>query len=869
MMKQFLAIKKERPDCILFFRMGDFYEMFGDDAVVASKTLNIALTTRDKGSANPIPMCGVPYHSINTYLPRMIKEGHKVAICEQVENPKKAVGIVKRAVVRVVTSGAVTEDSMLEEGSHNFLCAVAVSKKGFGLSSADLSTGLLRVCEFIGPTAMDELAGELSRLEPKQLLVPVGIEEIHATLARTLLIDYAKITEHVEPWTFASGSAETTMLDHFKVASLDGFGLEGMELAVRSAGAVMSYLKDTQQGDPAQIRKVTLHNPTEYMPIDPATQRNLELTKTLIDGSRKGSLLGLMDQTVTAMGARRMKETIVRPLTDVAKIGERLETVREFYNATEICEKIRETLAGVGDMERIAARILSPAPSPRDLRSLCNAISSFPDLFAILEGMESSVAKKWYDGWDGMDDLHRFIDESVSDDPPLLARDGGAVRVGFNEELDELRSIKSDSRKAILALEERERHASGIPTLKIKFNKVYGYFMEVSRRQSENVPEAWLRKQSLVNTERFISPMLKELEEKILTAEEKAVELELELYESITERVAVEIPRAQYMGRLIGSVDCFAALAALARSHGYCEPEINDGPEIRITGGRHPIIERSDLSERFVPNDTLIDNEKRRISILTGPNMAGKSTYMRQVALITLMAQTGSFVPADSATIGVCDRLFTRVGAQDHLQKGQSTFMVEMNETSMILNNITRKSLVILDEIGRGTSTFDGISIAWAVAEFIGGVGARTLFATHYHELTELSDSLDGVVNLSVAVKEWNDEIVFLRKIVEGGADKSYGIQVARLAGLPDGVIERAGEILTQLEANELDATGHPKLKAVGSGSNADPDGSAATQITLFAPYPSEVEDIIRQLKIEDTTPLAALNLLMKLKGKV
>ncbi|MGK7346399.1 MAG: DNA mismatch repair protein MutS [Candidatus Nitrospinota bacterium M3_3B_026] len=863
MMRQYWEIKKEHPDAVLFFRMGDFYEMFGEDAVAASKAMNIALTTRDKGSENAVPMCGVPYHALGSYLPKMIEKGHKVAICEQTEDPAKAKGLVRREVVRVITPGSILEPSMLDERSHNFLAAVAASRRGFGLAAADLSTGLLRVCEFAGDAALSELSDELDRTGPKQVLVPAGLEERHPPLAKALAGSYGKALEAVEPWMFGVQTAEKTLLDQFGVVGLDGFGLDGMELSISAAGAAVAYLRDTQKGALAHIRKVVVHNPSENMMLDTATRRNLELTCAILDGARKGSLLDIMDETAAPMGARTLKEWILRPLVHVERIRERLETVRFFYENPRLAEAAVEAMGGMGDLERTASRVSLPSCSPRDLYAMGAALKRLPALGMELKDVETSIGRAWRALWDDMGDVAELLERAIAESPPAFARDGGAIREGYSEQLDDLRAVKTDSRRAILRLEEEERARSGVPNLKIKYNKVYGYFMEVSRRHSENTPEDWMRKQSLVNSERFVSPKLKELEEKIQTAEERALEIELQLFESVKQKAAAEGERAAMMAAVVGEADALLSLARLARRRGYVEPEVDDGGVIEIKGGRHPVIEAASLEERFVPNDALLDRQERLVSIITGPNMAGKSTYIRQVALITLMAQIGSYVPADSARIGVLDRIFTRVGAQDHLQKGQSTFMVEMNETAMILNHATPRSLIILDEIGRGTSTFDGISIAWAVAEYIHKIGARTLFATHYHELTELAESLPGVVNLSVAVKEWNEEIIFLRKIVEGGADKSYGIQVARLAGLPPEVISRAGDIMSQLEANEFDSSGHPKLKAMSAESAGD------FQVDLFSPRVSEVEEELKKIDVDNLTPLEALNELAKLRRRV
>ncbi|MBI5816747.1 MAG: DNA mismatch repair protein MutS [Nitrospinae bacterium] len=861
MMRQYMAMKKEHPDAILFFRMGDFYEMFGEDAVVASKAMNIALTSRDKGAENQTPMCGVPFHAVETYLARMIKQGFKVAICEQMEDPKLAKGIVKREVIRVVTPGAVVEPSMLDDRSHNFLAAVAPSKRGFGLAAADLSTGLLRVCEFAGEAALADFLNELDRIEPRQIIVPDNLDEAHPPLFKALSA-YGKTLDKVDGWIFGYETARQSLLEQLKVLSLDGFGLEGMDLAIMAGGAAAHYLRDTQKGAVKSINRVVIHNPTGLMTLDPATRRNLELTKNLMDGGRSGSLLGLLDDTMTPMGGRILKEWILKPLLSVEAIRERHATVRRFFSDTALADSARFALSGMGDLERTAGRVALPICSPRDLLALGQSLAKLPALREAVWRVDTAIGDAWRALWDDVADLRDLLERAMSPDAPAAARDGGFIKHGYNERLDDLKSIQTDSRRTLLKLEEEEKARSGIANVKIKYNKVFGYFIEAPRRLADNVPSDWMRKQSVSNAERFISPKLKELEDAILNAEERALSLELELFEDLKARTVEQIHRAQTMAAVAGEVDTLAALGHVARRNGYTEPEVDDADIIEIKDGRHPILERAGLDERFVPNDALLDRGDNRLSIITGPNMAGKSTFIRQAALICLMGQMGSFVPAASAKIGVCDRIFTRVGAQDHLQRGQSTFMVEMNETAMILNGATARSLIVLDEIGRGTSTFDGISIAWAVAEYIHNVGARTLFATHYHELSELADSLSGVRNLSVAVREWNDEIIFLRKIIEGGADKSYGIQVARLAGLPKEVIQRAGEILTQLEANEIDASGHPKLKA------KEAEGGPLYQLSMFAPAASEVEEELKKLDVNAMTPIEALTKLAELKKK-
>ncbi|VAX16820.1 DNA mismatch repair protein MutS, partial [hydrothermal vent metagenome] len=603
MMKQYLAMKKENPDAILFFRMGDFYEMFGEDAVTASKALNIALTTRDKNSDNPMPMCGVPYHALNTYLPKMIRNGFKVAICEQVEDPKLAKGIVRREVSKVVTPGAVMDPSMLEERSHNFLVAVAPGKRGFGLCATDLSTGLLRVCEFVGDNSLSELLDEMDRVDPKQVLIPDQLEETHPPLLKNLSTSYGKILDKMEGWVFGIDTAKETLLAQFNVASLDGFGLEGMTLSISAAGAVIGYLRDTQKGALDQINRIAIHNPTEHMMLDLATRRNLELTRNLMDNTRRGSLLELLDETSTPMGARQLKDWLLRPLTKVEKINERLETVRLFVNDSYINPGVMDALSGMGDLERVASRVAQPNPSPRDLLLFGQSLRKLPALREALEKVNTTFGKMWRSLWDDMADTAQLLSCAISDEPPIFARDGGAIRHGYSEALDDLRTIKSDSRKLIVQLENDEKERTGISALRIKYNKVYGYFIEVSRRQAETVPDDWMRKQSLVNTERFISPKLKELEEKILTAEEKAIELELRLFESVKREAAKAVEQAQTMASIIGEVDTLSSLGHLAKIKNYAAPEVNDGGELIIKGGRHPIIEQANLGERFTPND--------------------------------------------------------------------------------------------------------------------------------------------------------------------------------------------------------------------------------------------------------------------------
>ena len=835
-MKQYQNIKGDYPDSILFFRIGDFYEMFFDDAITASKALNITLTSRDKNKENPVPMCGVPHHAVDIYIGRLIKKGFKVAVCEQMEDPKTVKGVVKREVIRVITPGTVLNPNLLGEKDNNFFVSLYPDQNGYGIAVIDISTGDFRVAEFTDSSGnshedlLKRIKNEFLKLEPKEILVPKSFLNNSDSKLQTLNSELSAAVNSCEEWVYDYDYAYKTLLEQFKTVSLDGFGCENMPLAISAAGAAIYYFKATQKSPLTHLYRISLLKSDDFMNLDFSTQRNLELTRRSYDGSKEGSLLGLLDLTVTSMGGRRLKDWLLKPLLNADKIKTRHETVGKLKDSHRTREEIRDNLSKILDMERLTARITLSAANARDLIALKNSIAPIKTIKELIEKIPSEIFKGMISEWDDLTDIEKLIDISIKDEPPLSLKDGGLIKDGYSKELDDLRSISRDGKEWIVQMEGREREKTGIANLKVSYNKVFGYFIEITKKHLSKVPEGYIRKQTVATGERYISQELKEYEDKILGAEEKIKNIEYQIFEEIRKRVAEEGKRILKMAGIISEIDVLSTLSEVASRYDYTCPDINEGDTIEIIDGRHPILEKIIEGERFVPNDTCLDSHNNQIMIITGPNMAGKSTYMRQTALIVLLSQTGSFVPAREARIGIVDRIFTRVGAQDYLQKGQSTFMVEMNETANILNNATSRSLIILDEIGRGTSTFDGISIAWSVVEYIhNNTKAKTLFATHYHELTELSMTLDSVKNYNIAVKEWNDEIIFLRKIASGGADKSYGIQVARLAGLPKEVIERAKEVLSNLENKEFDEGGRPRLTKK-SGAKESP----VKQIQLF-----------------------------------
>ncbi|HJN02847.1 MAG: DNA mismatch repair protein MutS [Nitrospinota bacterium] len=869
MMKQYLDVKSKHPDSILFFRMGDFYEMFYEDAKKASRILDIALTSRNKNAADPVPMCGIPYHAADNYIARIIKEGLKVAICEQVEDPKLASGVVRREVIRIVTPGTVIDSSLLDSKRNNYLGAVYPFKNAYGLAVLDISTGEFKITEFAGTNAFEALSNEIDTLDLEEILFPGNTAEKDSGLNSIKALNN-KIYNSYEEWVFEYDIAYSALKNQFHTISLDGFGCEGLKLAIPAAGAIIHYINETQKSVLEHINRLSYYDKKNYLGLDSSTIQSLDLTHEK-GNIKKDSLLSLFDKTITPMGARKLKGWILKPLIDLEQITLRQKVVEEFVKNIFLRSDIRDLLKEIHDLERIIGRISFSLFGARDMIALKKSALILPKLWRKLEETSSHLIQKILMDWDNLLDLIDLIDKAVVENPPAVMKDGGVIKDGFNKELDELRSILRDGKSWISRLEEQEKKKTGITTLKVRYNKIYGYYIEVTKKNLDAVPENYIRKQSLVNCERFVSQELKKYEEKIMGAEEKIIALENKILQILREKVAKEGKRVQKMAAKIAEIDVLLTFSEVSSKYNYSKPEMNNGFELVITDGRHPIMERMDLETRFIPNDTNMDCDQNRIMIITGPNMAGKSTYLRQVALIVLMAQMGCFVPVKEAKIGIVDKIFSRVGAQDNILKGQSTFMVEMNETANILNNATNRSLIILDEIGRGTSTFDGISIAWSVVEYLhdkSKAGAKTLFATHYHELTELSMILDGVKNYNVLVREWNDKIIFLRKITEGGSDKSYGIQVARLAGLPDEVLSRAKEVLSNLEKKEFNEVGIPTLGQ--KQESPDNEEKQPDQLQLFREKQNDLLlQELEKIDINSTSPIKALNMLNELKKKI
>ncbi len=862
LMRQYLEIKSQYEDAILFFRLGDFYEMFLDDAVTASRVLGITLTSRNKGDKDAIPLCGIPYHSSQSYIAKLVANDYKVAICEQVEDPKTAKGIVKREVVKVVTPGLVTDTETLDPKENNYLLALCGSStQGYGLAHIDITTGEFRVTQLENP---EKVISELSSLQPREILLPEETEgdQLHQEFLRSF--DRVMVNR-LGDWEFESDRAVETLCSFFDCTSLQAFGCQDLPQAIRSAGGLLSYLQRTQMDDLRHIRNLATYHTRDHMVLDEATRRNLELTATLQGGRKKGSLLGVLDRTVTAMGGRLLRQWIHYPLIDKEQIVRRQKALQELLDDSLGRIDLSETLDGVYDLERLNGKISMASANAKDIVALRDSLRRLPQIDDLLRDRQSELLQTLREGIDLLPELVEEISRALVDDPPFVLRDGGIIRDGYNAELDELRQISREGKGWIARLEQQEKERTGISALKVKYNKVFGYFLEVPRRFSEQVPEDYQRKQTLANAERFITPTLKEYESKVLGAEERLVDLEYELFQQVRKATAEQGARIQQTADALAQLDSLLSLADLAHDRQYVCPRIDESDLLIIEGGRHPVVEQMNLQEPFVPNDVQLDLQENQVLIITGPNMAGKSTFMRQVALITLMAQMGGFVPADKARIGVVDRIFTRVGASDNLARGESTFMVEMNETANILRHATNKSLIILDEIGRGTSTFDGVSIAWSVAEYLhdnSEVAAKTLFATHYHELTDLSLTRKRIQNFNIAVKEWNDQIIFLRKIVAGGASRSYGIQVGRLAGLPQPVIERAKEILHNLEAGEFGDGNEPRI---GRG-KGQPVAKADPQMALFSTVDDPLRDRLKSVDVSRTTPLEALGLLDELK---
>ena len=872
MMKQYMQTKEEYKDCILFYRLGDFYEMFFDDALTASKELEITLTGKNCGLEERAPMCGIPYHAVDSYLNRLVSKGYKVAICEQVEDPKTAKGIVKREVIRVVTPGTNLDTQGLDETKNNYIMCIVYMADRYGLSVADVTTGEYLVTELDSQT---KLMDELYKFMPSEIVCN------EAFYMSGLDLDDLKNRLHMaiyslEAWYFDDALCRETLQEHFKVASLEGIGLSDYECGMIASGALLKYLEETQKNSLSHMSRLTRYATGNYMVLDSATRRNLELVETLREKQKRGSLLWVLDKTKTAMGARTLRKYVEQPLIDKKSIVKRLDAVAELKDNAICREEIREYLNPVYDLERLVGKITYQSANPRDLIAFQSSLSMLPSVKCILKDMESDLLKEIYEELDPLEELCDLVGRAIQEEPPLAMKEGGIIKDGYNEEVDRLRKAKSEGKNWLADLETKEREKTGIKNLRIRYNKVFGYYLEVTNSFKDLVPDYYTRKQTLANAERYIIPELKELEDTILGAEDKLCALEYELYCEVRNTIAAELTRIQRTAKAVAKLDVIASLALVAERNNYVRPKINEKGVIDIRDGRHPVVEKMIPNDMFIANDTYLDDKKQRISIITGPNMAGKSTYMRQAALIVLMAQLGSFVPASSANIGLVDRIFTRVGASDDLARGQSTFMVEMNEVANILRNATSKSLLILDEIGRGTSTFDGLSIAWAVVEYISNsklLGAKTLFATHYHELTELEGKISNVNNYCIAVKEKGDDIVFLRKIVKGGADKSYGIQVAKLAGVPDPVINRAKEIVEELVT--ADITGKVKNIAVqGSETKKKTqkklDEVDLTQFSLFDTVKDDdVLNELKELDISHMTPMDAMNKLYQLQNKL
>ncbi len=873
MMLQYMETKNNYSDCILFYRLGDFYEMFFDDAKIAAKELGLTLTGKECGLKERAPMCGVPYHAVDTYLARMVQKGYKVAIAEQMEDPKLAKGLVKREVIRVVTPGTITSSIALDETKNNYLCGiVSLGGSRTGIAAADVSTGDFFVTEVPSERSLLE---EISKYTPSEIIYNNGFA-MSGTDLEPFKSRFNFITTELNDSYFDEEKCRKALREHFHVTSLEELGLDGYENGILAAGAMLLYLYETQKNNLSQMTSLTPYSAGNYMIIDSSTMRNLELLETMREKQKRGSLLWVLDKTHTAMGARTLRSWIEQPLIDKDEIILRQNAVEELNLNYISREELGEYLNPIYDLERLMGRISYKTANARDLISFKNSIAMLAPIKTLLKEFTSEALRDLDEAIDPLEDVFSLIDAAIVDDPPISLREGGLIREGFSEQADELRRASTDGKSWIARMESEEREKTGIKNLRIKYNKVFGYYIEVTNSFKDLVPDTYTRKQTLTNAERYTTPELKELEDKILGAEEKLISLEYDLFCDVREAVAAEVLRIQKSAKAIAVLDVFTSLSTVATRNNYVKPQINEKGIIQIKAGRHPVVEKMMGDGSFVPNDTYLDNGKRRISVITGPNMAGKSTYMRQTALIILMAQLGSFVPADEANIGICDRIFTRVGASDDLASGQSTFMVEMTEVANILSNATRKSLIILDEIGRGTSTFDGLSIAWAVIEYIGDTrlcGAKTLFATHYHELTELEGVLSGVNNYCCAVKEQGDEIVFLRKIVKGGADKSYGIQVAKLAGLPDSVIERAKELLDELVSSDLAVKASEIARESPSphthGTVKRPDEVELGQLNLFEAQNDEIENEIRDMDLSSMTPIDALNTLYRLQSRI
>ncbi|MCI8301067.1 MAG: DNA mismatch repair protein MutS [Lachnospiraceae bacterium] len=871
MMQKYMETKQEYPDCILFYRLGDFYEMFFDDALTASKELEITLTGKNCGLEERAPMCGVPYHAVESYLNKLVSKGYKVAICEQVEDPKMAKGLVKREVIRVATPGTNLDTQALDETKNNYIMCIVCLEDRFGVSVADVTTGDYYVTEL---ESERKLLDEIHKFSPSEIIcnesfymTGLDFEDLKHRLGIAV---YA-----LDAWYFSDETAKNTLLSHFKMSDIQGLGLKDYDSGAIAAGALLKYLYETQKNNLANMTSLQLYSTGKYMIIDSSTRRNLELVETLREKQKRGSLLWVLDKTKTAMGARMLRSFTEQPLIEKKEIKRRLDAVDALREQAITREEIREYLNPIYDLERLISRVTYQTANPRDLIAFKSSLAMLPFIKKLLDEFSAPLLEDLQTDLDTLEDIFTLIDSAIAEEPPVSIREGGILKEGYDEEIDKLRHAKTEGKTWLVELEAKEREKTGIKNLRIKYNKVFGYYLEVTNSYKNMVPDHYTRKQTLANAERYITTELKELEDIILGAEDKLTALEYERFREIRDKIAGEVLRIQKTAKAVAGIDVFSSLALVAERNNYCRPSINENGVIDIKNGRHPVVEQMINNDMFIANDTYLDNHKQRISIITGPNMAGKSTYMRQTALIVLMAQIGSFVPAESAKIGIVDRIFTRVGASDDLASGQSTFMVEMTEVANILRNATSNSLLVLDEIGRGTSTFDGLSIAWAVVEHISNpklLGAKTLFATHYHELTELEGKLDNVNNYCIAVKEKGEDIVFLRKIVPGGADKSYGIQVAKLAGVPESVIARARVIADELSAHDI-AELAGKITAESSSprkKTQKKDEVDLTQMSLFDTVKDDdIIQEVREIDLGNLTPIDALNKLYELQNKI
>ncbi len=856
MMQQYIDIKAQNEDCILFFRVGDFYEMFFDDAKTASDELDIVLTGKDCGLEERAPMCGVPYHSCEAYIARLVEKGHKVAICEQVENPATAKGLVKRDIVRIITPGTVIEDSMLEEGKNNYLAALSFDKQSYGICFTDASTGECYVTSISLQNAEDKLINELSRFRPQELLIEGKLLKQLRELSKFIENSFTGVITERNESSFNAANTENRILSHFGVVSTENLGIESGSSASAALGAVLEYLYETGVTGDISVNKVEVYSDNQYMRLDITAVRNLEIIETMRTKSKKGSLLWVVDKTKTAMGKRLLRSWLIKPLLNITEITARQNAVDELYSDTVLRGELAEHLNGIRDIERIMTKIVYGTASARDLNSIADTAGKFPPIKQLLKDANCKMLKSIYNSIDLLEDIKEIIDNAIDDNPPVTVREGGLIKKGYSAELDMLRGDMSSGTNFLMDIEARERERTGIKNLKVKFNKVFGYYIEVTNSFLDKVPEDYIRKQTLTGAERFITEELKELEKRMLSAKDRSVQLEYEIFDEIRKKTANELVRFQQTAGAIATLDVLCSLSAVSADNHYCRPLVNNSGTINIKSGRHPVVEQV-IKTPFVSNDTYLNMQDDRCAIITGPNMAGKSTYMRQVALITLLAQIGCFVPAQSAEIGLVDAIFTRVGASDDLASGQSTFMVEMSEVAEILKNASKNSLLILDEIGRGTSTFDGMSIARAVLEFVADkkkLGAKALFATHYHELTEMENELGGVKNYNIAVKKRGDDITFLRRIVRGGADGSYGIEVAKLSGIPSSVTDRAKEILKKTEEE-----GVVTYKTAAS---------ADMQLPLEMQGAQEILRELQTVDVNTLTPIEAMQILFDICNK-